>query len=137
MPELIFMKFVYISLCIYMCIPLSLLGNGSVKTLPLQRIHKQQYKTFWTHRFLCGPCRIKESRGLVLPGSSCFKRLSSLLSSAGNILACSVLQYEASLRIMSNCFLLKQVTSLFQTPSPYLGTPGFIFRVSHLESSCL
>jgi hypothetical protein len=28
-----------ISLCVYMCIHLSLLGNGSVKTLPRQRIH--------------------------------------------------------------------------------------------------
>jgi hypothetical protein len=27
----------------------------------------------WTCRFQCGPCRIKESRRLVLPRTSCFK----------------------------------------------------------------
>jgi hypothetical protein len=48
-----------ISLCVYMCIPLSTLGNGSVKTLLRQRIHTQQHKNCWTRRFLCGPCRIK------------------------------------------------------------------------------
>jgi hypothetical protein len=31
-----------ISLCVYMCIALSLLGTGSVKALPRQRIHTQQ-----------------------------------------------------------------------------------------------
>jgi hypothetical protein len=31
-----------IGLCVCMCIPLSLLGNGSVKTLPQQRIHTEQ-----------------------------------------------------------------------------------------------
>jgi hypothetical protein len=31
-----------ISLCVYTCISLSLLGNGSVKALPRQRIHTQQ-----------------------------------------------------------------------------------------------
>jgi hypothetical protein len=41
-----------------MCIPLSLLGNGSVKTLPLQGICTQQKKNCWRRRFLCGPCRI-------------------------------------------------------------------------------
>jgi hypothetical protein len=41
-----------------MCIPLSLLGNGSVKKLPQQRIHMQR-RNCWTRRFQCGPCRIK------------------------------------------------------------------------------
>jgi hypothetical protein len=39
--------------------PLSLIGNGSVKTLPQQLIHTQQQKNCWTRRFLCGPYRIK------------------------------------------------------------------------------
>jgi hypothetical protein len=29
-------------------------------------------KLFWTRRFPCGSCRIKESRRLVLPRTSCF-----------------------------------------------------------------
>jgi hypothetical protein len=82
MPELIFMKLgMYImtpepiskaylmnpiSLCVCMCIPLSLLGNGSVETLPLQRIHTQQKKNYGMNPSLYGPCRIKESRRLVL-----------------------------------------------------------------------
>jgi hypothetical protein len=28
----------------------------------------------WTRRFLCGPCRMKESRRLVLPRTSCLLR---------------------------------------------------------------
>jgi hypothetical protein len=48
-------------------ISLSLLGNGSVKMLPQQRIHTQRQKNCWTRRFLCGPCRIKGSRRLVVP----------------------------------------------------------------------
>jgi hypothetical protein len=43
-----------ISLCVCVCIPLSLLFNGSV--FPRQRIHER--KNCWTCRFLCGPCRI-------------------------------------------------------------------------------
>jgi hypothetical protein len=39
--------------------PQSLLGNGSVKTLPRQQIHMVQYMTCWTRRFMCGSCRIK------------------------------------------------------------------------------
>jgi hypothetical protein len=30
------------SVCVWICIPLSLLGNGSVKMLPRQQIHTQQ-----------------------------------------------------------------------------------------------
>jgi hypothetical protein len=41
-----------------MSIPLSLLGNGSMKTLPLRRIHTQKQKNWWTHRLLCGSCHI-------------------------------------------------------------------------------
>jgi hypothetical protein len=52
-------------------IPVSLLGNGSVETLPRQRIHTQKYKNCWTLSFQCGPCRIKDSRRLVLPRTSC------------------------------------------------------------------
>jgi hypothetical protein len=37
---------------------LSLLGNGSVKTLTRQRIHGQQQENCWTRCFLCGPCHI-------------------------------------------------------------------------------
>jgi hypothetical protein len=55
-------------------VPLSLLGNVSVVTLPRQRIHTQQYKNRWTRRFQCGPCRIKESRRLVLSRTSCLIR---------------------------------------------------------------
>jgi hypothetical protein len=48
-----------------MCIPISLLGNGSVNTFPLQQIHDT--KNCWTHPFLCGPCLIKiESLGLLV-----------------------------------------------------------------------
>jgi hypothetical protein len=67
-PETISMAYLIppISLCVYMCIPLSLLGNGSVETLPLQRIHTQRQQNRSTRRVLCGPCRIKESRRLVL-----------------------------------------------------------------------
>jgi hypothetical protein len=54
-------------------IPLSFLGNSSLKILLRQRIHTQQYKHFWTRSFLCGPCRIKESRWLVLPRTSSVK----------------------------------------------------------------
>jgi hypothetical protein len=41
--------------CVCMCL---LLGNGSVKTLPLQRMHMQQKKNY-TYSFLRSPCRIK------------------------------------------------------------------------------
>jgi hypothetical protein len=40
------------------CISVSLLGNGLVKTVPRQRIHTLQYN-HWTHRFLCAPRRVK------------------------------------------------------------------------------
>jgi hypothetical protein len=71
------------SVYLYMCIALSLLGNGSVKiplsslgndsvkTLPRHLMHKQQYNNCWTRRFLCGPCRTNESRRLFLPRTSC------------------------------------------------------------------
>jgi hypothetical protein len=51
--------------------PLSLLGNGSVETILRQRINTQQQKNCWTRCFQCGPCRMKESRRLVLPRTSC------------------------------------------------------------------
>jgi hypothetical protein len=41
-----------------MCIPLSLLGNGSVHTFPRQRIHEIK-KNLWTFRFLYCRCSIK------------------------------------------------------------------------------
>jgi hypothetical protein len=47
------------------------LGNGSVKSLPRQRIHTLQYKNCWTRRFICGPCLSKEIKWLVLPRTSC------------------------------------------------------------------
>jgi hypothetical protein len=60
------------SVCVPVCVPLlSLLGNSSVKTLPRQRIHTQQWKNCWMRRFLCLPCSNKESRQLVLPRTSC------------------------------------------------------------------
>jgi hypothetical protein len=61
----------YLRVCL--CIPtLSLLSNGSVETSPRQRIHTQHWKNCWTRRFQCGPRRIKESRRLVLPITSCY-----------------------------------------------------------------
>jgi hypothetical protein len=54
-----------------MCIPLSLLGNGSVKSSLRQRIYMQQYNNSWACYFLCGLYRIKISRRLVLPRTSC------------------------------------------------------------------
>jgi hypothetical protein len=53
-------------------IPLTLVGNGSVRTLPRQRIHRKQYKNCWTRPFLCDPWLMKESMWLVLPRTSCF-----------------------------------------------------------------
>jgi hypothetical protein len=53
-------------------IPVPFLGNCSVKTLPQQRIHRQQYKICCMRQFLCGPRRIKENRRLVLPRTFCF-----------------------------------------------------------------
>jgi hypothetical protein len=47
------------SMLVSVCILLSLLGNGSVKTFPRQRIHTQQYKNCWTRLFVCDPCRIE------------------------------------------------------------------------------
>jgi hypothetical protein len=47
-------------------------GSGSVKALPLQRIHTQQWKDCWTRRFLCDMCRIKEIGRLVLHTACCF-----------------------------------------------------------------
>jgi hypothetical protein len=44
-----------IRLCVCMCIPLSLLGNGLVKTLRRQRIHAAVEDLFRR-----GPCRIRE-----------------------------------------------------------------------------
>jgi hypothetical protein len=41
---------------------------------------------------------------------------SCIASPASKLLACSVLKYGASLRIMSNFYLLKRVTSLLQNP---------------------
>jgi hypothetical protein len=61
-----------------LCIPLTLLGNGSVETLSRYRIHTQQKKNCWTRRFQCGPCRIKKSRRLVLPRTSCLNNNSKL-----------------------------------------------------------
>jgi hypothetical protein len=85
-------------LCVCLCISLSLLGNGWVKihlsllgngsaeTLSRQRIHAQQQKDFLTLRFQCGPCRIKESRQLVLPRTSCLELMTVfILRITGNI----------------------------------------------------
>jgi hypothetical protein len=47
-----------------MYIPLSFLGNGSVKMLERQRIHTQKYMNCWTRRFLCGQCRIKGTQAV-------------------------------------------------------------------------
>jgi hypothetical protein len=35
------------------------------------RIHTQKYQNCWKHRFLRFPCRMKDSRPLVLPRTSC------------------------------------------------------------------
>jgi hypothetical protein len=90
------------SVCLYVYPRISFLGNGSVNTLPRQRVHETK-KNYWTRRFLWRPCsfkvecvsfsafpsvvarqkkcwrrrfvcgqwRIKESRRLVLPRTSC------------------------------------------------------------------
>jgi hypothetical protein len=39
------------SLCVCVYIPLSLLSNDSVRTLPRQRLHAQKYKNCLTRRF--------------------------------------------------------------------------------------
>jgi hypothetical protein len=55
------------SVCESVCVfPVSLLGNGSVKTLQRQRIHTQQYNNCWTRFFyLWGPCRIKGKQAVI------------------------------------------------------------------------
>jgi hypothetical protein len=61
----------FTSLYVYMCIPLSLVGNGSIKTLPLQWIHMQQNNRL-TCRFLFSMCSVsQESRRSVL-SRTCF-----------------------------------------------------------------
>jgi hypothetical protein len=50
--------------------PLSLLGNGSVDTLP--RNTHATIEELLDASLQCGPFRIKESRRLVLPRTSCF-----------------------------------------------------------------
>jgi hypothetical protein len=54
-------------------ISLSLLGNGSVEIL-LSFLGNDSVETLprLPRRFQCGPCRIKASRRLVLPRTSCF-----------------------------------------------------------------
>jgi hypothetical protein len=53
------------SVCLYMCIPLSLLGNGSVKTLPRQRIHNRKIVA---RVVFCAVCVVpKEISRLILP----------------------------------------------------------------------
>jgi hypothetical protein len=59
------------SLCVSMCISLSLLHILSVKAIPWQRINRQQQKNCWTRRFLFGPWRVKKGRRLFLPITSC------------------------------------------------------------------
>jgi hypothetical protein len=58
-----------VCLCVY---PPIVARQGLCKTLKRQRIHTQQKKNCWTRHFLCGPCRIKESRGLVIHSISSF-----------------------------------------------------------------
>jgi hypothetical protein len=69
-----------ISLCVHICIPLSLLGNGSIKTLPPRRIHTKEDKNYLTRRFVCGPCLVRESKWLILPIACRYCILSSLTS---------------------------------------------------------
>jgi hypothetical protein len=54
-----------------MYIPLSLLGSGSVKTLPRQRIHTQQRRIVGLVVLYAVRVVSKESRRLVLPRTSC------------------------------------------------------------------
>jgi hypothetical protein len=54
----------YKSLSFYAYASLKLLANGSVKTLPLQQIHKQQLHNCWTYRFLCDPCRMQGKQAI-------------------------------------------------------------------------
>jgi hypothetical protein len=62
----------------HMCIPLSLLGDGSVKKLPWQRIHTQKLKNWWRRRSPSVRDLSKESRWLVLPRTSCLLSVRSL-----------------------------------------------------------
>jgi hypothetical protein len=53
-----------------------------------------------------------------------------------SLLPHSVLKHQATIfRIISNPFILEVVTSLLQ--NPYLGGPGFLFRVSFLQTGWL
>jgi hypothetical protein len=56
---------------IYIYIPVSLPGNGSVETLLQQRTHTQQQNNSSTRSFLWSPCHIKESKILVRLVASC------------------------------------------------------------------
>jgi hypothetical protein len=67
-----------VCVCVCLCIPisllgndsvkilLSLLGNGTVETTAVTNTHAT-IEEIWTCRFQCGPGRIKESRRLALP----------------------------------------------------------------------
>jgi hypothetical protein len=57
------------SVCVCTCIPLSLLGNGSVKTLPRQRIHTRELKNWIL--YAVHVVSKTRSRQLVLPRISC------------------------------------------------------------------
>jgi hypothetical protein len=46
------------SVCLYVYPPIQLLDNSSVYMFQCQRTHEIN-KNHWTHRFPCGPCRIK------------------------------------------------------------------------------
>jgi hypothetical protein len=62
--------------------PPKLLGNGSVKSLPWQRIHTQQ-KNCWTRPFFYAVRVVsKESRRLPFPRTSLPEEVSSLLETS-------------------------------------------------------
>jgi hypothetical protein len=50
--------------------PLSLLDNDSVKMSPRQRIHTQLIEELLNESYLCGTCRIYDSRKLAFPRTS-------------------------------------------------------------------
>jgi hypothetical protein len=74
-----------------MCIHISLLGNGSVKTLPRQRIHTQQENNCWTSRFLCGPCRINGKQAISSSQNLFSHTMCLLCKAAVKVQHCTVL----------------------------------------------
>jgi hypothetical protein len=74
-----------VCVCVYVCVSLLIVPRQRLGKYPLivarQRLGRnftaitnthETLEEFWTRRFQCGPCRIKESGRLVLPRTSCY-----------------------------------------------------------------